>query len=160
MTESKREVRVTRRQAIIVGLGGAAAVILAACGVSPSSSAPAASGAPGSSAPGSSTGPATGTRIRILGDSAVGGSFDPPHLTVRTGDTVTWENASTITHNVSCDPDNPFDVEHRLPDGAEPFNARSVFPGDTFEHTFDVAGDYLYGCTMHDGHVGELTVTG
>jgi plastocyanin len=102
----------------------------------------------------------TGSRIRILGDGAIGGTFDPPHLTVRTGDTVAWENASTITHNVSCDPDNPFGVEHRLPDGAEPFNAGSVFPGETFEQAFDVAGDYLYSCTQHDGHVGELTVTG
>jgi plastocyanin len=73
---------------------------------------------------------------------------------------VTWDNGSTIVHNVSCDPDNPFGIEHALPEGAEPFNSGSVNPGDTFEHTFDVAGEYLYSCTLHDGHVGQVTVTG
>lgn len=92
--------------------------------------------------------------------------FDPEELTVPVGDTVTWGFASG-EHNVSCRPGDSDAVE--LPDGAEPFASygpdesprRSRVPrGETYEHTFDVSGRYVYVCIphVHDGMVGTVHV--
>ena len=85
--------------------------------------------------------------------------FDPAHLTVRVGDEVTWENASSSIHTATCEPDNPMGVEHTLPEGAETFNSGNVSPGESFSHIFDVAGEYAYSCMLHLRMVGHLTVT-
>lgn len=75
--------------------------------------------------------------------------FEPTELTVPVGETVTWGFASS-GHNVSCRPDDSDEV--RLPKDAEPFASygRGEAPlvthvpqGDTYEHTFDVTGEYV-----------------
>lgn len=81
--------------------------------------------------------------------------FEPAELMVTVGDTVTWGFASA-GHNVSCRPDDSGRVE--LPDDAEPFASYgseespqgSVVPrGETYEHTFDASGQYVYVCIPH-----------
>jgi plastocyanin len=141
----------TRRRALLLGVGAAMTTVLAACGTS-SGGGSAGAGAPSAAA---SAGAVGGTTIRMVD----GNAFDPPHLTVRVGDEVTWENASSSIHTATCDPDNPLGVEHSLPDGAETFNSGNVNPGDSFAHTFDVAGDYAYSCMLHRPMVGHVTVT-
>lgn len=83
--------------------------------------------------------------------------FEPAELTVSVGETVTWGFASA-GHNVSCRPADSEIVE--LPNGAYPFGSyapeespeRSLVPrGETYEHTLDVAGQYVYGCIPHVG---------
>lgn len=70
-------------------------------------------------------------------------------------------------HNISCRPDDG--VEVALPDDAEPFASygpseppqRSlVSRGETFEHTFDVAGEFVYVCIPHvtRGMIGTIRV--
>lgn len=92
--------------------------------------------------------------------------FDPPELTVSVGETVIWGFASG-GHNVCCRPEDATEVA--LPDGAEPFASYgpneppqgSLVPrGETFEHTFDVAGEYVYVCIPHveAGMMGTIHV--
>lgn len=81
--------------------------------------------------------------------------FEPSELTVPVGDTVTWGFVS-VGHNVACRPDDSERVE--LPTDAEPFASYgpeesprgSLVPrGETYNHTFDVAGEYVYACIPH-----------
>jgi plastocyanin len=143
----------TRRRVLLLGVGAAMTTILAACGTSGGGT-ETTGGAASIPASEPGTGGATSTTIRMVD----GNAFDPVHLTVRVGDRVTWENASSSIHTATCDPDNPLGVEHLLPDGADTFNSGNVNPDDTFEHTFDVAGDYSYSCMLHRPMVGHLTV--
>ncbi len=92
--------------------------------------------------------------------------FEPAELTVTIGDTVTWGFASA-GHNVSCRPDDNKRVE--LPEDTEAFASYgpgespqgSLVPrGETFDHTFDTAGQYVYVCIPHvsRGMVGTIRV--
>ena len=92
--------------------------------------------------------------------------FEPAELTVPVGATVTWGFPSA-GHNVSCRPDDSKRVE--LPDEAEPFASYgpeespqgSLVPrGETYDHTFDVVGEYVYVCIPHvsRGMVGTIHV--
>ena len=83
--------------------------------------------------------------------------FEPAELTVAVGETVTWGFASA-GHNVCCRADDTDSVE--LPADAEGFASYgpdespegSFVPrGETFEHTFDVPGQYDYVCIPHEG---------
>jgi plastocyanin len=90
--------------------------------------------------------------------------FRPETLTVPAGTTVTWRFVSP-NHNVCCVPDHHRDVE--LPDGADPFasyegdDLAATRPvGDTFAHTFETPGRYVYVCIPHaaNGMVGTIQV--
>ncbi|QLG51070.2 plastocyanin/azurin family copper-binding protein [Natrinema halophilum] len=93
--------------------------------------------------------------------------FEPEDLTVSVGETVTW-GFPTSGHNVCCRSDDSDKV--RLPDDAEPFASYdpgespqgTVVPlGETYEHTFEVPGEYVYVCIPHvgQGMVGTVLVT-
>lgn len=91
--------------------------------------------------------------------------FAPDELTVSVGDTVTWD-FQAATHNVSAWPGMQNQIS--LPDGAEGFGTMekdgdayaTVEEGETFEHTFETAGEYTYVCTPHaaSGMVGNIIV--
>lgn len=92
--------------------------------------------------------------------------FDPQGLTVAVGETVTWGFASS-GHNVSGRPEHSDVVS--LPNGAEPFASYGadgaplgshVPQGDTYEHSFDAAGEFVYVCVPHvnQGMVGTVRV--
>lgn len=81
--------------------------------------------------------------------------FEPAELTVSVGETVTWGFGSA-GHNVCCRPGDHDAVE--LPDTAEAFssygpedspNGTVVPRGQTYGHTFEVAGSYQYVCIPH-----------
>ena len=91
--------------------------------------------------------------------------FDPETIEISVGDTVRW-TAESPGHNVTSKPGASEKCEN--PDGAEPFASYEgddhfavMEEGSTFEHTFDVAGEYVYVCAPHEGQgmVGEITVT-
>jgi plastocyanin len=89
-----------------------------------------------------------------------GNSFVPRDIQVEVGETVRWRNTSARAHTVTA-------YESSLPDGAA-FFASGGFEtedaaldawskgrgglegGDTYEHTFEVAGDYQYYCIPHE----------
>jgi plastocyanin len=92
--------------------------------------------------------------------------FDPDEVTVSVGDTVVWEFESA-GHNVVAWPDGPDQVS--IPEGADGFGSVEeggnyfttlVEQGDTYEHTFETAGEYTYVCGPHAGvgMVGTVVV--
>ena len=92
--------------------------------------------------------------------------FQPDELTVSVGETVRWGFAKG-GHNVSCRPDDASKAV--LPGDAEPFatygpdddpDVTLVQRGETYEHTFEVAGEYTYVCIPHadSGMVGTIRV--
>ncbi|MFB6107015.1 MAG: plastocyanin/azurin family copper-binding protein [Halobacteriaceae archaeon] len=134
---------VTRRQ--VIGLAGAVgATGLAGC-VGGSSDVP--------------------DRADVVAGPGGANRFDPEELTVSTGETVVWYFAS-IGHNVSCRPGDDGHVE--LPEGADPFASygpdestqTTVSRGETYEHTFETPGTYVYVCVPHvdRGMVGRVVV--
>ena len=70
-------------------------------------------------------------------------AFNPDTITVSVGDTVTWENVDGTDHTVTAD-DGDFDEE--------------LSDGDTYEETFDEAGEIAYHCEIHPSMTGTITV--
>ncbi|EMA51138.1 plastocyanin/azurin family copper-binding protein [Halococcus thailandensis] len=109
-----------------------------------------------SSAGGETTTVASGPDGRLV--------FEPEAVEVSVGDTVSWEFESA-GHNVGAVPKDSEEVS--LPDGAEPFASYDGDPyavveeGQTYEHTFETAGEYTYVCIPHvsSGMVGTVTVS-
>jgi plastocyanin len=92
--------------------------------------------------------------------------FDPPHVTIAVGQTITWKNESQMPHTATGDPaQNPVGKSHpeyiELPAGAEPWGSEMLQPGDSYSHTFTVPGEYRYICIPHvlSGMRGTITVT-
>ncbi len=82
--------------------------------------------------------------------SMEGIAFDPPEVTVKTGGTVTWTNNESVGHDVTKEDGPGPDFSSGEP-GA-------MSEGDTFEQTFDVAGEIAYVCTVHPNMTGTVTV--
>lgn len=123
----------------------------AACAGTPSAS-PQAS--PGAS-------PAAAVTIKMV----KGLRFDPDHVTIKVGQSVTWMNDGVVPHTTTCDPSaNPVKTAHpeyiQLPAGAQTWNSGFLDPGKTFSHTFTVPGEYHYICIPHvlSGMRGQITV--
>lgn len=79
--------------------------------------------------------------------------FVPPEVTINVGDTVVWTNDDSATHTVTSgvieDPDNWSKV----------FDSGMNKPRQTFEYTFDTAGEYPYLCQLHPWMLGKVTVS-
>lgn len=81
--------------------------------------------------------------------------FDPDSFTIAQGGTVTWVWEGS-GHNV---------IPSAQPDGAEwpgteGGDLKTYDQGHTYEHTFDIAGQYEYYCSVHTlfGMNGAFTV--
>ncbi len=98
-------------------------------------------------------------------------AFDPTEITVSVGDTVVWANTSSRGHTVTAyDSGIPDDAAFFASGGYESTAAaRDAFgselgglieSGDTWSHTFEVAGEYEYLCIPHEasGMVGTVVV--
>ncbi|HEV2109315.1 MAG TPA: plastocyanin/azurin family copper-binding protein, partial [Thermomicrobiales bacterium] len=87
--------------------------------------------------------------------------FVPDDLTINVGDTVTWTTVGAAPHTSTADPEQALDPEFvKLPEGAETWDSGLVPTGESFSHTFEVPGEYVYFCTPHQmvGMVASLTV--
>ncbi len=82
-------------------------------------------------------------------------AFDPNPVEISVGDTVKWTNHDTTPHTVTsgtnAQPDGKFDSSPNL----NPLLA----PQQTFEHTFEEAGEYPYYCAVHPNMVGTVNVS-
>jgi plastocyanin len=88
--------------------------------------------------------------------------FMPANLTVPRGSTVVWTNTGQVAHTVTDDPAKAVNKANAvLPSGAQPWDSGLINGGQTFSHTFDVAGQYTYFCIPHEtlGMIGRITVT-
>jgi len=90
--------------------------------------------------------------------------FDPEEITISVGDTVTWEFESA-SHNVCGWPEMHETVA--IPEGADGFGSMPqdgnrfdvVDSGQTYEHTFETAGEYTYVCVPHASNmIGTVIV--
>lgn len=77
-----------------------------------------------------------GTEVEVVDDD-----FEPAHLEVDAGDTVTWVWEGSSTHDVVGDA----------------FASEAQREG-TFTHTFEAPGSYEYECTLHGGMTGIVAV--
>ena len=88
--------------------------------------------------------------------------FEPPTLTVARGTSVTWRNASQLVHTVTDDASKAANAANvQLPAGAQAWDSGDLNAGQTFTHTFDVAGTYKYFCVPHEtaGMLAIVVVT-
>lgn len=76
--------------------------------------------------------------------------FNPADVTVKKGGTVTWTNDESVGHDVTKESGPGPDFSSGEP-GA-------MGEGDTFEQTFDTAGEIAYVCTVHAGMEGTIAV--
>ncbi|SDY39734.1 cupredoxin domain-containing protein [Halopenitus persicus] len=112
------------------------------------------------------------TELQDRNDAVVGmvtpdNAFEPATVTIGVGERVGWINDSEWGHTVTA-------YEDGIPDEAAFFTtgeydteraARDAWPdgdlevGETYEHTFEVAGEYDYFCVPHeDEMVGTVIV--
>jgi len=75
-----------------------------------------------------------------------GKAYDPTHLDVLVGTTVTWKNEDSINHTVTADGDA--------------FSSGYLPPGGSFAFTFAQQGRYAFHCTIHKFMRGEVDVFG
>ncbi len=71
-------------------------------------------------------------------------SFQPANATLSVGKIVTWTNNDSVSHTVTAD------------DGS--FDSGAILPGNTFSHTFTIAGSAAYHCSIHSSMHGSITV--
>lgn len=154
--------------AVAIALSGRSGLGRATMAATPASGTPSASPVACAATPTGSPGPAVVVQTIYdpnAKDSAQQLRFDPSDLTIKVGQTVTWKNDSQMPHTATCDPaQNPIAKSHpeyiQLPAGAEPWGSEMLQPGDSYSHTFTVAGEYKYICIPHvmSGMRGTITV--
>ena len=113
------------RSILVSGLA-ALAIVAAACGSSTS--------------PANSCG-SSGAAANVNTTSS--NQFSSSHVTITHGQTVCWQNSSSVTHTVTDD-GGAFDVN--LP------------VGNVFTHTYPTPGTFNYHCKIHSGMTGTVTV--
>lgn len=84
----------------------------------------------------------TGPKSYVISMQIVG--FDPPVLTVRQGDRVTWVNKDLFPHTATAD-DKAFD-------------SHSVAPTDTWTFVAGKPGTHTYICAFHPTMKGTIKV--
>ena len=98
--------------------------------------------------PTTTTPPAGGTPdvVVMIRSMNFSNSFSANPATVKVGQTVSWQNADSLTHTATAD------------GGA--FNTGNVAPGATSAPIkMSTAGTFAYHCGIHPTMVGTLTVT-
>jgi plastocyanin len=92
---------------------------------------------------GGSTSPRDASPVTRGAVTMTNNQFQPPHIQVPTGTTVTWTNGDQTLHNVKFD--------------NGPSSDNLTF-GATFQRVFDDPGTFDYVCTIHPGMEGRVTV--
>ena len=77
-------------------------------------------------------------------------AFQPSHLTIQKGSTVTWNNEDLVTHTVTSG--SGFDD----PQMGKEFDSGLI--GKTFKHIFKKTGEYPYFCQVHPTMQGKVIV--
>ena len=73
-------------------------------------------------------------------------AYSPAAMTVEQGDTVTWTNHDSVQHDVL------------VTSGPATFHSPMLAQGQSWSHTFTVAGSYSYICSVHPDMRGSVTV--
>ncbi|MEX2246864.1 MAG: plastocyanin/azurin family copper-binding protein [Dehalococcoidia bacterium] len=70
--------------------------------------------------------------------------YEPRHLTINQGATVTWKFTGDLPHTVTHDEDA--------------FDSGTLGRGDEYALTFEDPGEYAYYCTLHHAMQGTIVV--
>jgi len=73
----------------------------------------------------------------------IGFAFVPATITISRGTTVQWTQKDSVTHTVT----------------GTGFDSGGLSQGKTFSHTFNDAGTFDYGCSIHTSMTGKIIVT-
>ena len=73
-----------------------------------------------------------------------GKAFEPAHITVLAGTTVTWRNGDSLNHTVTAESDA--------------FDSGYLAPGGSFSYAFTKQGHYAYHCLIHKFMKGTVDV--
>ncbi len=90
-------------------------------------------------------------------------TFSPSDLTIAKGTKVIWKNTDPMPHTTTCDPARVRSASSvQRPNGAAPWDSGVMYVGDTFAHTFDVPGTYVYLSVPDEGQgmIGTIIVKG
>ncbi|MCW4384785.1 cupredoxin domain-containing protein [Salinibacterium sp. SYSU T00001] len=90
-------------------------------------------------------------------DGEAAGGFEPSTITVPAGTEVRWSNAGSRRHGVTTEPLDAAQ-EPIVPAGAEGWESGVISPGETFSLRLDMAGTYVYRCSIHGEIVGVIQV--
>lgn len=71
-------------------------------------------------------------------------AFSPSNVTIKKGNTVTWTNKDSATHQIASDT------------GA--FQGSAISQGQTYSFTFNDTGTFPYHCAIHPTMKGTITV--
>ncbi len=75
--------------------------------------------------------------------------FIPSEITIKTGESVTWQNQDVAFHSVTSGfYDKPSDL----------FDSRHLDPNQIFSVKFEEEGRYDYFCTLHPWMMGKVVV--
>ncbi|MDP3710913.1 MAG: plastocyanin/azurin family copper-binding protein [Mycobacteriales bacterium] len=85
--------------------------------------------------------------------------FDPAKISIKTGDTLTWENSNDIGHTLvqgTYEVDAAGQRTSEKDDGTFTLDVKKK--GDKVTHTYATAGTFDYYCTIHKAMNGTVTV--
>lgn len=110
---------------------------------------------------------ARGSEKRVVIAMSDQDRFDPPTLTIPVGTTVVWENVGDGPHTATLVTGSsgaamaiaeatPFAGQAPSED-PDAWNSGDLYPGETWQMTFEQPGDYLFICQRH-GHAGMMGV--
>lgn len=74
--------------------------------------------------------------------------YNPPTITIKAGETVTWVNKDDHDHT----------VEGQVEKDEDNFDSGNLGSGDSFKHTFAKAGKFKYSCSYHPRMKGTIVV--
>ena len=101
--------------------------------------------------------PADQTTQAAPGTTTDGGASGPASITISGFD---YSGATSVAVGTTVVVTNQDDVSHTWTSEDDLFDSGSLSQGESFEHTFEEAGEYTFVCTIHPGMEGSITVEG
>jgi plastocyanin len=101
-------------------------------------------------------GPADQT-TQAVDTTAGGGSTAPASITIANFD---YSGAETVALGTTVIVTNEDDVSHTWTSDDDVFDSGSLTTGESFQFTFEEAGEYTYVCSIHPGMEGSISVEG
>jgi plastocyanin len=90
-------------------------------------------------------------------DTTEGGSVAPASITIANFD---FSGAESVAVGTPVIVTNEDDVSHTWTSEDDVFDSGSLSQGESFQYTFEDAGEYSFVCTIHPGMSGSISVEG
>lgn len=78
-------------------------------------------------------------------------SYSPNPINIKSGETITWYNADTISHTVTSGSDGE-------PNEGELFDSDAILSNQAYSLKFDDKGTFEYYCIYHPTMVGQINI--